>query len=426
MQQNVRLSDIIPPGPEYSYDPEEFSRLKESIKTNGLFHPIIIQGDNPPYKIIAGRARFNAIKESNSGPTIVIRENHSSIDFFNPDQFIQIPATILPANCPNPLEIALEENLRRDNLNWYEQVELELQYHNLKVQEHGEKPKSGGRPARDETRWSQNDSARALGLSVGTLSQDINLALALKKNPHLRNVKDKVTALKVIKQIVKREVAEIEQMAPADIEMNEVYLGDSADILVSFPNNTFDCCITDPPWSEYKDEELRSDQDRLLPIFFQLFRVLKSNSFLFIITSTTDFYFYKKELPKLGFRVQSYPILWQKPKTITHGRAPWQYARDYEPIIVAVKGNPSLTSGVELSSILKYDNLHYTKMIHPHEKPPELIKELLKNSTSDGAKVIDVFAGSGVVLESCKQMDRKYIGIEKDKKFYDNIVRRLK
>jgi DNA modification methylase len=215
-------------------------------------------------------------------------------------------------------------------------------------------------------------------------------------------------------------------MIPSDVELDDVLLGDSALLLKTFPNETFDACITDPPWSKYKDESLRSDQDKLLPIFLELFRVLKRDSFLFIITSTPDFYFYSKELPKLGFRVQSYPTIWQKPKTITYGRAPWQFARDYEPIMVAVKGDPILVSRTETSAVLKFDNLHYSKMIHPNEKPIELIESILKLSTNPGAKVVDPFSGSGVTLEACKKNDRRYLGIEKEKKFYDKIVERLR
>ena len=85
-----------------------------------------------------------------------------------------------------------------------------------------------------------------------------------------------------------------------------------------------------------------------------------------------------------------------------------------------------MTSGIEISSILKFDNLHYTKMIHPHEKPIELMQELIKYSTFDNARVIDPFAGSGVTLEAARKLDRKFIGIEKEKKFYDLIVERLK
>jgi DNA modification methylase len=415
----ISILNIIPPDSSYSYDKDELERLKKSIEENGLFHPIILQESDDPeeneavptlFKIVTGRARFLAL--ALLGKTV-------------------IPATILPFDCKNPHEISLHENLRRNNLPWYDQVELEKELHDLKLAEYGKKPqgKSRHKYGSDEdlvsSGWSQNDTARELGISLGAFSQDMALATELARNPNLRNVKDKTTALKLIKQITKRHIAEIEQALPSEIEMDDVFLGDSAVILKNFKDMTFDCCITDPPWSEYKDEELRSDQLSLLPIFHELYRVLKRDSFLFIVTSTTDFYFYLKELPKLNFRVQSYPIIWQKPKTITHGRAPWQFARDYEPIIVAVKGNPSLTSGIELSSILKYDNLHYTKMIHPHEKPIDLITNLLRVSTNPGAKVIDVFAGSGVVLESCKKTDRRYIGIEKEKKFYDGIMKRL-
>lgn len=404
MQKEIKLSKITPPGSDYKYDPDEFTRLKESIKNNGLFHPIILQGDKPPYKIIAGRARFLACKEIFVGEDLI--------------------ATLLPESCPNPIEIALHENLRRHNLQWYDSVELEKELHELRVAQNGGK-KPSGRYANEQPGWSQNDTARELGLSLGTFSQDMSLANALIKNPQLRNVKDKTTALKIIKQITKREIAEVEQMLESEVTMDEVFLGDSEIILKTFPNETFDCCITDPPWSEYKDEALRSEQEKLLPIFFEIYRILRRDAFLYIITSTTDFFFYKEKLPQLGFIIQSYPLIWQKPKTITHGRAPWQYARDYEPIIVAVKGEPSLTSGREFSSIMNFDNLHYTKMIHPHEKPIELMTNLISQSTHPGAKIVDPFAGSGVTLEACRFLDRRYIGIEKDKKFYDGIVRRL-
>lgn len=413
---DIPITQIIPPDITYKYDSGEMERLKKSIELNGLFHPLIIQEsidfntfnpetDELEYKIIAGRARFIALQALGE---------------------IIIPASILPFSCPNPHEIALHENLRRNNLPWYDQVELEKELHELRISQFGEK--KTGRPFESDPKqgWSQNDTARELGLALGTFSQDMTLANELKKNPYLRDVKDKTTALKIIRQINKQNIAEIEQMIPSDLELDDILLGDSALILKSFPKETFDCCITDPPWSEYKDEALRSDQDKLLPIFLELFRVLKRDSFLFIITSTTDFYFYLKELPKLGFRVQSYPVIWWKTKTVTLGRAPWQFARDYEPIIVAIKGDPILTVRIETSSIMNYDNLHYTKMIHPNEKPVGLIENLVKLSTNPGAKIVDPFSGSGVTLEACKKTDRRFLGIEKEKKFYDKIVERLK
>src|SRR5208337_418091 len=187
MTKDVPINEILPPEESYKYDKGEFERLKESIKNNGLFHNIILQEtylDDPnlepqnTYQIVAGRARFLAWKE------------------LNKEEDSLIPATILPFDCPNPHEISLHENLRRNNLPWYDQVELEKELHDLRISEHGEKPK--GRPNNDKSGWSQNDTARELGLALGTFSQDMALATELKRNPNLRNVRDKTTALKII------------------------------------------------------------------------------------------------------------------------------------------------------------------------------------------------------------------------------------
>lgn len=412
-QKDIPLSDIIHP---LAYKPEEeaFQRLISSIRQNGLFHPIILQGDQPPYKIIAGRARFLALKSICEHPLYPVKLDSQKV----------ITSIIFPSNTPNAQEISLHENLRRNNLSWYDQVELEKELHQLRLVEHNVDPNVNKR--NPNPGWSLRDTAAELGLAIGTLSQDLHLADVLQENPHLRNVKDKTTALKLIKNITKRQEAEEEQRKPSDVEMNQVFLGDSELVLKTFPPETFDACITDPPWSEYRDEALRSDQDKLLPIFLEVHRVLKKDSLLYLITSTTDFYFYKRELPKLGFIVQSYPLIWSKPKTITHGRRPWEYARDYEPIIVAAKGSPSLTAGVEISSIMPFDNVHSSKLIHPNEKPIELMTYIMRHCTFPEGKILDCFAGSGVVLDAAKKIGRRYIGIEREKKFFDKIEERLK
>jgi len=397
----IKLKDIEPF--LFDHNTEEIERLMESMRSNGLFHAIIVTG-NIPYKLVTGRARTLAAMKL---------------------QWEEIEATILPEGTSNPQEIALHENLRRHNLQWYDSVELEKQLHELRVKERGAGPK--GRRFQDPALngWSMADTAKELGIARGTFSEDMQLADALRLNPSLRKVKDKMTALKLVKEQIKRDYAEVEALAPSEGLMDQILLGDSLEILKNFPANTFDSCITDPPWSEYKDESLTSPVADLLPIFKEVYRTLKNDTFLHLITSSTDFPVYHSELQKLGFNVQGYPLIWQKTKTITHGRKSWMYARDYEPILVAVKGSPALAFHEEISSILKFDNLHYTKMIHPHEKPIELLQEIIKNCTFTGAKILDPFSGSGVTLEAARSLERHYIGIEKDKKFFENIQRRM-
>lgn len=63
---------------------------------------------------------------------------------------------------------------------------------------------------------------------------------------------------------------------------------------------------------------------------------------------------------------------------------------------------------------------------HPTEKPVELIKILIENSSEEGDIVMDFFMGSGSTGIACIETNRKFIGCEIDKKYYDISVKRIK
>jgi site-specific DNA-methyltransferase (adenine-specific) len=54
------------------------------------------------------------------------------------------------------------------------------------------------------------------------------------------------------------------------------------------------------------------------------------------------------------------------------------------------------------------------KRIHPTQKPVELLKYLIKTYTNEGDVVLDFTMGSGTTGVSCKRLNRRFIGIEKD------------
>ena len=62
---------------------------------------------------------------------------------------------------------------------------------------------------------------------------------------------------------------------------------------------------------------------------------------------------------------------------------------------------------------------------HPHQKPLELITQLIKNSSKEGDTILDPYAGSGTTLIAAKLLNRNYIGIEIDKKYHDAAITRL-
>ncbi|TAN17216.1 MAG: site-specific DNA-methyltransferase [Chitinophagaceae bacterium] len=62
---------------------------------------------------------------------------------------------------------------------------------------------------------------------------------------------------------------------------------------------------------------------------------------------------------------------------------------------------------------------------HPTQKPVELLDWLIKTYTNEGDTVLDCVMGSGTTGVSCKKNNRHFIGIEKEKSFYDVAVSRV-
>jgi len=62
--------------------------------------------------------------------------------------------------------------------------------------------------------------------------------------------------------------------------------------------------------------------------------------------------------------------------------------------------------------------------LHPTQKPVELMEYLVKTYTNEGDMVLDNCMGSGTTNLACIKLNRKSIGIEKEKQYYNVAVRR--
>nr|WP_298655926.1 site-specific DNA-methyltransferase [uncultured Flavobacterium sp.] len=91
-----------------------------------------------------------------------------------------------------------------------------------------------------------------------------------------------------------------------------------------------------------------------------------------------------------------------------------KYAADYDP----AKVNPK--------SILTYSKQPTrTKNLHPTQKPVELLKYLCKTYTNEFETVLDNTMGSGSTGVACKELNRHFIGIEKDEKYFEIAKNRI-
>lgn len=62
---------------------------------------------------------------------------------------------------------------------------------------------------------------------------------------------------------------------------------------------------------------------------------------------------------------------------------------------------------------------------HPTEKPRRLMAEIIGDFTSPGQVILDPFMGSGTTGVAAVQMDRTFIGIEREAKYFDIACKRI-
>jgi len=74
-------------------------------------------------------------------------------------------------------------------------------------------------------------------------------------------------------------------------------------------------------------------------------------------------------------------------------------------------------------SVLEFDS--DSRPVHPTQKPVALMEYLIRTYTNPGDTVLDNCMGSGTTGVACVQTGRKFIGIEKDEKYFEIAKQRI-
>lgn len=109
-------------------------------------------------------------------------------------------------------------------------------------------------------------------------------------------------------------------------------------------------------------------------------------------------------------------ILWAK-KDLKNNK----YKFNYE-VMRKMNGGKQMKDVWE-TSLTKPSEKKYGK--HPTQKPMDLLEKIILASTDEGDLILDPFNGSGTTGIVASRLNRKYIGIEKEKEYLDLTIRRL-
>ena len=85
-----------------------------------------------------------------------------------------------------------------------------------------------------------------------------------------------------------------------------------------------------------------------------------------------------------------------------------------------------IDNGLRYPKRIQYFNNNFTnKQLHPTQKPIELCEYMIKTYTNEGDLVLDSCMGSGTTGLACIKTNRKFIGIEKDNKYFEIAKNRI-
>lgn len=145
-----------------------------------------------------------------------------------------------------------------------------------------------------------------------------------------------------------------------------------------------------------------------------LSRKAAENSHLYFFCNWAVFSSFESIISKY-FTIKT-PIVWDKGNKGS-GDLENDWGNQTEIIIFCVKGKKLINS--RRGNIISVSRLHTSKMVHPTQKPIELLLDILAVSYVKGDFVVDPFMGSGSTIKACNKIGAKCLGIELDSEMFD-------
>jgi len=215
--------------------------------------------------------------------------------------------------------------------------------------------------------------------------------------------------------------------------MNEFINTDCIEYMKTMPSNSVDLIHTDIPYGVISRESNglfildRGEADIVtfpLDIFLkECYRIAKSSIIIWCSReqiSEISIFFGAKQQAKQGTCRQ---LIWEKTNPVP-SNGQYVYLSGIENAIWFRKSKGTFNAHCK-NTVFRYPIWGGTNRIHPTEKHHGLIKELILDNSNEGDLIFDPCAGSGSTLLVAAQNNRRYLGCELNKEYYDKALTRL-
>lgn len=237
-----------------------------------------------------------------------------------------------------------------------------------------------------------------------------------------------------------------------------LYQGDCLDLMFGIPDKSIDMILADLPYGTTAcswDEVIPFE-----PLWSHYKRIIKDNGAIVLFGSEP----FSTKLRMSNLEWYRYDWIWEKSKAgnfATTHKQPQKIHENisvfynkqpiYNPIMENATRKSSKNKGVRANCRImniSYDEetyydtglrypysiqffcnqsgaLNNTKRFQPTQKPVALLEYLIKTYTNEGDLVLDNVMGSGSTGVACKNLNRRFIGMELDEKYFKMAKERI-
>lgn len=216
----------------------------------------------------------------------------------------------------------------------------------------------------------------------------------------------------------------------------KLYNGDCLEIMQNIPDKSIDLIVTDPPYlinykTNYRKDKthdfcsvIKNDNNYgLIHNYIQeCYRILKDNTAMYMFCNCDRVDYFKQELENANFKIKNM-IIWVK-NNWTAGDLQAQFGKQYEIIFLVNKGRCKF-NGKRITDVWNFNRVSGNKQLHQNQKPLDLIEQCIEKHSKEKDLVFDGFMGSGSTGIAALNTNRKFIGIELDKNYFDIAKNRI-
>jgi adenine-specific DNA-methyltransferase len=226
--------------------------------------------------------------------------------------------------------------------------------------------------------------------------------------------------------------------------VQRIWHGDSRELCDKFKPGRVNCVITDPPFGIDNQSNMAKtahgatmarkiagdrSPEEAIALFNEVMDVLLPKTsadcdmYIFTAEPVMELWLAESRLleMKFGFKRKA-TLVWAKDGPGMGDLDSWGQGHEF---ILYLKKGRRPSSDTRRSGVLHVPQIRPGDLVHPHEKPEQLLEYFIRHSTDEGDFIVDPFGGSGSLARAARSLDRSAVSIEYDQFNFERAMEKF-